>query len=80
MKLLLALFVLANSALAQDAREFHKSLLEDVQKEVSGENDFNLKADKAPLRAPASVTPEIEVDEPETKVEKKDRQLGGQKW
>lgn len=82
MKLLFILVLVTFSAqvLAKDVKDFNKALIEDVKEDLNTENDFNLKSDKAPMRGPASVGGELEIEEPKTKVETKDRQLGTNKW
>lgn len=82
MKLLFIFFLVASSAqvLAKDVKDFNKALIQDVQKDINSQNDFDLKSDKAPMRGPASVGGELEIEKPKTKVESKDRQLGADKW
>lgn len=80
---LLFIFVLVTFAaqvLAKDVKDFNQALIQDVQEDIKSENDFDFKSDKAPMRGPASVGGELEIEEPKTKVESKDRQLGADKW
>ena len=80
MRLFLILFMVMSMAYAKDASEFNKALLLEVQKDVRNDNDFNLKVDKRPIRGPASVDREFEIERPKTKVQEKDRQIGGDRW
>jgi hypothetical protein len=80
MRLFLILSLALSIAYAKDAAEFNKALLQEVQKDVRNDNDFNFKKDKRPIRGPASVSSEIEMEQPKSKVQTKDRQIGGDKW
>lgn len=62
----------------EDVKQFSKVLLDDVQKDVKAENNFALK--KAPMRGPASVEAVEPAVEENSKLEKKERQLGTSKW
>ena len=65
---------------AKDAKDFNKALIDDVQKDLMTDNDQNLKSDNAPMRGPASVENQEAVIREDSKIEKKERQLGNSKW
>lgn len=76
---ILALFSL--SALARDVKDFNKILIEDVQKDISSDNDQALKSRS--FRGPASVVEDVShpVEQEDNKFEKRNiRQTGSQKW
>ena len=76
---ILTLALITTTAFAkEDVKQFNKVLMEDVQKDVKAENDFALK--KSPMRGPASVEAVEATVEENSKLEKKERQLGTSKW
>ena len=84
MKLALA-FVLVlgtTAALAQEMKNFNKVLIQEVQHDLATDNDQNLKKSNAPMRGPASVEVEVAPKnyQENSKIEKKEKQLGNSKW
>lgn len=84
MKLWLLLFVLSAAMLSyakEDVKKFNKVLLENVNKDITNQNDdaFKTKSAKGPVRGPASVTPEWST-EPTPKIDKTVKQLGHSEW
>jgi hypothetical protein len=64
-----------------EVKSFNKVLLDDVQKDIAGENDFAFKKDQGPMRGPASVSePMIPATKEEKKFDKQHRQLGPSTW
>lgn len=66
-----------------DVTGFNKALMDDVQKDLKTDNDQNLKSDNSPMRGPASVETEADeevVIQEDSKTDKKDRQIGANKW
>ncbi|MBA2406195.1 MAG: hypothetical protein H0V66_15575 [Bdellovibrionales bacterium] len=82
--MLMMILVLASfAATAKNVKDFNKTLIQDVQKDLNTDNDQTLKKNNAPMRGPASVN-EAEVTDQtiqeDSKINKKDRQLGNSKW
>ena len=74
-----ALFSL--TSFARDVKDFNKVLIEDVQKDISSDNDQALRTRS--FRGPASVVEEASapVQQEDNKFEKRNiRQTGSQKW
>jgi hypothetical protein len=84
MKLALTLVLVLGTtmALAQEMKNFNKVLIQEVQHSLATDNDQNLKKSNAPMRGPASVEVETEAKnyQENSKIEKKERQLGNSKW
>jgi hypothetical protein len=78
--IIFAIMALTSQVQAKDVKDFNKELIQDVQNDFNNHNDFNLKANKAPMRGPASVGGELEIEEPKSKVQIKDKQIGPNKW
>ncbi len=78
---LMMIFALGTSmALAKDVKDFNKALMDGVKKDLATDNDQNFKKDNSPMRGPASVEVEEAVAPENSKVEKKERQIGNSKW
>lgn len=76
---ILTLVLMTTTAFAkEEVKQFNKVLMDDVQKDVKAENNFAMK--KSPMRGPASVEAVEPVMEDNSKLEKKERQLGTSKW
>jgi hypothetical protein len=85
MKLTLMMAMILGTTVAfakNDVNEFNKALIEDVKHDLKTDNDQNLKSKNSPMRGPASVEtePEETVITEDSKTDKKDRQLGTNKW
>ena len=85
MKLTLMMVLVLGTSVAfakNDVNEFNKALIDDVKHDLKTDNDQNLKTNNSPMRGPASVEtePEENVITEDSKTDKKDRQLGANKW
>jgi hypothetical protein len=85
MKLTLMMAMILGTTVAfakNDVNEFNKALIEDVKHDLKTDNDQNLKSKNSQMRGPASVEtePEETVITEDSKTDKKDRQLGTNKW
>lgn len=85
MKLTLMMVLVLGTSVAfakNDVNEFNRALMDDVKHDLKTGNDQNLKSDNSPMRGPASVEtePEVTVIKEDSKTDKKDRQLGANKW
>lgn len=84
MKFSLICFLVLFSVMAQakDVKDFNKVLIEDVQKDISTDNDQALKTRGSQMRGPASVDEvSAPVEQEDNKFEKRNiRQTGSQKW
>lgn len=70
-------------AFAKEVKDFNKALIQDVQKDLKTDNDQSMKANNAPMRGPASVDTMESADQTaqeNSKIEKKEKQLGNSKW
>jgi hypothetical protein len=74
--LLLMLSLVSFQTQADTIEYFNRALQEDIKKETPKEENFKQTSSRG--RAPASVP--SEAIKPELKINKKDRQLGTQKW
>lgn len=73
-----AIVVMATTAWAGPVKDFNKVLIQDVQKQIS-KDDESFKT-RAATRAPASVEVEVAPTEEPTKIDKNVRQIGPNNW
>lgn len=82
---LILLTCFSTQILGKSVRDFNKALIEDVQKDIKQENDYDLKTKESITRSPASVGPVVEESrseeiEEESKIDKSFRQIGSKNW
>jgi hypothetical protein len=75
----------STQVMAKEVKDFNKILIEDVQKDISTDNDQALKTKESIRRGPASVESEkAEIDpgtvQEENKIDKNFRQIGSKNW
>jgi hypothetical protein len=87
MKVVLTLLLVFGSMqlMAKEVKDFNKILIQDVQKDISSDNDHALKTKESIRRGPASVEEEqVEADpaalQEENKIDKNFRQIGSKNW
>lgn len=77
---LVFILAMASNAYAKEVKDFNKVLIQNMQKDINNQNDYQFKTQAG--RAPASV-PEAEVDRPikeDNKIDKNVRQIGPRDW
>jgi hypothetical protein len=82
---LIVLTIFSTQIFAKSVREFNKALIEDVQKDIKQDNDYDLKTKESITRSPASVESVVEESrskeiEEESKIDKSFRQIGSKNW
>ena len=84
MKLALTFILALGStvALAQEMKNFNKVLIQKVQHDLEADNVQGFKKNSEPMRGPASVQEELtdKSYQENSKLEKKETQLGNSKW
>jgi putative lipoic acid-binding regulatory protein len=81
---LILLTCFSTQILGKTVQDFNKALIEDVQKDIKQDNDYDLKTKESITRSPASVESveesRSEEIEEESKIDKSFRQIGSKNW
>jgi len=86
MKLALTIILVLGSSVAvaqdQEMKNFNKILIQEVQDDLAADNVQSFKKNNAPMRGPASVRIETidKSNKENSKIEKKEKQIGNAKW
>ncbi len=83
MKYLILIIMVSGQVFAADKlQDFNKKLMENFDKDIKTGNDLSMKKERNPSRGPASVAPEIDLQnvEEEKKIDKSVRQTGHRDW
>lgn len=83
MKIFFVMLLASSSVFAKDTlNDFNKKLMENFDKDIKTDNDLSVKKDRGPARGPASVAPEVDLQNvsEEKKIDKNLRQTGHRDW